>query len=166
MQKARAAFAESSESSGGAAVAESSALRGDIQWVWGQGRAETMHPFWGVRRLTPQQLDKEIEACIRRNKTAVAGKEEIIPSFNCALEVCSHSAVTLATVGDAVVNCTKIVKAPVLINSKALAKGEELILPLAVEAKDKHQSKRTWRDVSKEEQQRAIKAKRATVHMD
>ena len=27
-----------------------------IEWIWGAGVAETMHPFWAVRRLTTEQL--------------------------------------------------------------------------------------------------------------
>ena len=123
-----------------------------------------MHPFWAVRRITPQQLDKEIDACVKRNKTAVAGKEEIVPSFNCQFQEYAQSSVTLSTVGTSVANCARIVKVPLLTNSKALAKGEELILPLVVETetKEKALSKRTrtWRDVEKEEMQRAAKAKR------
>jgi hypothetical protein len=31
-------------------------------WHWGEGGAETMHPFWAVRRITATQLRKEQEA--------------------------------------------------------------------------------------------------------
>ena len=138
---------------------DSSASPGEIVWVWGEGRAETMHPFWAVRRLTPQQLDKEVEACIKRNKIAVAEVQAIMPSFNCELEDHTHSSVNIATVGLCVL-CTRTIKVPYLTNSKALAKGEELILPHVVEAKEKQQVKRTWRDVRKDEMERSAKAKR------
>ena len=29
------------------------------EWVWGPQGAETMHPFWAVRRMTRKQLVKE-----------------------------------------------------------------------------------------------------------
>ena len=54
-------------------------------------------------------------------------------------------------VGGAVANCTRLVKVPVLTNSTALAPGDELILELTIEAKEKTPTKRTWRDVDKEE---------------
>ena len=57
-----------------------------------------MSPFWAVRRLTPQQLDKDIEACRTRSKTAVAGKEESIPMTNCASQDFGSSNVTSAAV--------------------------------------------------------------------
>ena len=28
-------------------------------WIFDDGTPDTMHPFWAVRRLTPQQLEKE-----------------------------------------------------------------------------------------------------------
>ena len=112
-----------------------------------------MHPFWAVRRLTQEQLDREIDACVRRNKTAVAGEQERIPSFNCDLEEHTHSVVNIATVGDAVMNVSKLVKVPYMINTKALVQGEELIFPIVVKAKSKPLV-RTWRDVNKEEESR------------
>ena len=121
-----------------------------------------MHPFWAVRRLTPQQLDKEIAACLTRNKTAVAGMEERIPRFNCALQDYNQSITTIATIGGTVLNSTKMVRVPLLTNKDALAEGEELILHLAVAAKQKEQSKRTWREVSKGEQRTPTKAKHAS----
>ena len=135
---------EESAALGAAAVAE-------IQWLWGQGKAETMHPFWAVRRLTADQLDSEQKACIRRNKTAVAGKNEKVPSFNCEFQEHVQSAVCICTVGGTVANCTRLVKVPVITNATALATGDELILPMTIEAKEKTPSKRTWRDVDREE---------------
>ena len=84
-----------------AAVAGSSASRGDIEWVWGQGKTETMHPFWAVRRITQEQLDKEVQACNKRNKTAVAEDWKAPPNFNCELvEKCQS--LSIATVGASV----------------------------------------------------------------
>lgn len=85
------------------AVEESAALGAaavtEIQWLWGQGKAETMHPFWAVRRLTADQLDSEQKACIKRNKTAVAGKNEKVPSFNCEFQEQVQSAVCICGIG-------------------------------------------------------------------
>ena len=108
-----------------------------------------MHPYWAVRRLTPQQLENEIEACRKRNKTAVAGKKEIMPSFNCGYQEYNQSSTTIITVADAVTTETKFVKVPLLTNTQALAEGEELILRLVVPEKTKQEHKRTWREVSK-----------------
>ena len=128
--------------------------------LWGEGCPETMHPFWAVRRLTPQQLDKEVEACLKQNKTVVAGTEEKIPRFNCAFDEYNQSITTIAPLGDTVLNSTKLVRVPMLTNKDALAQGEELILPLAVAAKEKPPSKRTLREVSKGELRTPTKAKR------
>ena len=136
---------------GETAVAEPSTSGIEIQWLWGQGKPETMHPFWAVRRLTAEQLDTEQRACIKRNKTAVASKTEKVPNFNCEFQEQVQSAVSVCTVGGAVANCTRLVKVPVLTNSTALAPGDELILELTIEAKEKTPTKRTWRDVDKEE---------------
>ena len=149
-----AANAESVASSG-----PSSASHEAVEWLWGQGRAETMHPYWAVRRLTPQQLDKEVEACLKRNKTAVAGKEENIPTFNCGFQEYNQSTTTIATFPETVLNETKLVKVPMLTNTKALAKGEELILRQTVQAKEKQAPKRTWREVSKGDLVRQTKTK-------
>ena len=136
---------EESAALGAAAVAE-------IQWLWGQGKAETMHPFWAVRRLTADQLDSEQKACIKRNKTAVAGKNEKVPGFNCEFQEHVQSACMICGVGRAVANCTRLIKVPTITNSTALAPGDELILPLIIEAKETTTpKKRTWRDVDKEE---------------
>ena len=51
----------------------------------------------------------------------------------------------------AVANCTRLIKVPTITNATALAPGDELILPLTIEAKETTPKKRTWRDVDKEE---------------
>ena len=56
-------------------------------------------------------------------------------------------------------NETKLVKVPMLTNTKALAEGEELILRLTVQAKEKQAPKRTWREVSKGDLVRQTKTK-------
>ena len=51
----------------------------------------------------------------------------------------------------AIANCTRLIKVPTITNATALAPGDELILPLTIEAKEKTPSKRTWRGVDSEE---------------
>ena len=131
----------------------------ELQWLWGQGRAETMHPFWAVRRLTTQQLDKEVETCLKRNKTVVADRQERIPRFNCALQDYNQSLTTIASLGDTVLNSTKLVRVPMLTNTDALDAGEELIMHHVVKAKVKEPSKRTWREVNKGEPRTPVRAK-------
>ena len=58
-----------------AAVAGSSDPDGNIEWKWGQGRSETMRPFWAARRIAAQQLEKEVED--KPNHEKLAGS----PSF-------------------------------------------------------------------------------------
>ena len=53
----------------------------------------------------------------------------------------------------------RLIAIPYLTNSKPLVKGEDLLLPLVAQAKVKQQVRRTWRDVRREEMERAKKAK-------
>ena len=148
---ASGAALEAAAVAGTSASAETSTSDKEIQWLWGHGKPESMHPFWAVRRLTAEQLDTERTACIKRNKTAAAGKNENVPSFNCELEEHILSAVCMCVVGDKTANCTKLVKVPVLTNATELATGDELILPITLSPKAKTPAKRTWRDVDKED---------------
>ena len=128
-------------------------------WVWGQGKPETLHPFWAVRRLTAQQLDGEITTVLKRNKTAVAAKEDPVPRFNCEFVEYTQTLVNVSAMGDVTQNCTRNIKIPMMTNSEALTPGDELILKNDVMAKQKQEQKRTWRDVARATQQTS-KAKR------
>ena len=111
-----------------------------------------MHPFWAVRRLTKAQLDEEAAQVTKRNLAAVAGSLEPVPSFNCELQdlvqnncaVCKEGTQTLP-------NVNRQIKLPMMMNTKPLERGEELILEIRLEPKQKDK-KRTWQDVDREQQ--------------
>ena len=122
---------------------------GDGKWLFDDGTPDTMHPFWGVRRLTYQQLQKE------RNETK---NGEWLPRFTCEIayqhlsEVCVYSMVRCD-------NRTKNIAVPFITTAGAVEPGEELILE--VQSKTKEKRKRTWRDVAKEEAEKLKKLTRA-----
>ena len=126
-------FKAPSERTTAAAVAGSSASTPTIEWLWGEGPPETMHPFWAVRKLTQQQLDQEIHE--KRAASAITGVPFKPPSFTCELETFEHSSVIIATVADVISNCTKLVGVPYLRNKDALVAGEELILQVVIQKK-------------------------------
>ena len=109
-------------------------------WIFDDGTPDTMHPFWAVRRLTSQQLEKE------RNETK-PGKW--LPRFSCQLvdielsNVCVYSRISCA-------NSTRNFKIPFLTNSAQLEEGEELILQVATREKAAKPKARTWRQVEKD----------------
>jgi hypothetical protein len=111
-------------------------------WQWGDGGAETMHPFWAVRRLTASQLIKEQE------KTKLGYPQS---RFNCELKEFQMSLVNIAAPKDKCINLTRILHMQLLTNSIPLRKGEELILEVAAKGKRVESSgKRTWRDAHHE----------------
>jgi len=112
----------------------------DGKWLFADGGADTMHPFWGVRRLTMQQIEKE---------RATAEADLWLPRFNCMIawqEVTSVG--VFATVQTE--NRTRKVSVPFLTVIDQVQPGEELILQ--VEPTVKKIRKRTWRDLAKEEE--------------
>ena len=122
-----------------------------IEWIWGDNEAETMHPFWAVRRLTDKQLQV---ATIAKKPTDLA------PRFNCELQTKSLSCVTIATLDGKCCNRTRILEVPFLTNSMDLEKGEELVMQLIEKAKQAA-PKRSWRDAEKDlEKDLALEKKR------
>ena len=129
-----------------------------IEWIWGDNEAETMHPFWAVRRLTDKQLQV---ATIAKQPTDLA------PRFNCELQTKSLSCVTIATLDGKCCNRTRILEVPFLTNSMDLEKGEELVMQLIEKAK-KAAPKRSWRDAEKdlEKDLASQKKRRAKAHQE
>jgi hypothetical protein len=111
-------------------------------WQWGDGGAETMHPFWAVRRLTATQLRKEQE-------TTKLGQPQ--SRFNCELIDFQMSIVTIAAPKNKCMNSTRTIHMQLLTNSMPLKKGEELILEIILKEKKKAETaKRSWRDAQKD----------------
>jgi hypothetical protein len=136
------------------ADAETSAVAAqqEPQWIWGQGGAETMHPFWAVRRLTEKQLQQA---------KVDTPKDKMAPRFNCELLMRSMSVVCISSVSGECYNRTRLIDMPFLSNSIPLEEGEELLLEIAATAnKQTTTAKRSWRDAVKlEEKEQKRRAK-------
>ena len=100
-----------------------------------------MHPFWAVRRMTIDQLMKEIAMA------AKGSVKRLPPRFNCKLETHQFSCVTHGVVQGQSVKTSRLHDVPFLVNMVALEEGEELILELTVKKKDKEAKAkaRTWK---------------------
>ena len=143
------AAVESTAAAESAAVAENTALA--EQWHWGEAGAETMHPFWAVRRLTQNQLD----VCNTKVKP-----DQLRRRFNCELELKSQSVVCLSVGSTSNTNCnrTRLIEVPFMTNSVPLEEGEELILRIE-EKKQPTPKKRSWRDEVKDAERQSKKQK-------
>ena len=123
-----------------AAVAVPDAAVAD-EWTW-TGRDETMNPFWAVRRMTKDAMEKAVKA-------TPAGTTP--PRFNCALEKQQVSCVTNGVVKSSqAVNTTRVYDVPFLVNFIDVTEGEELILEVNAKKVVKKVVKRTWRDAHKD----------------
>jgi hypothetical protein len=129
------------------ADAETSAVAAqqEPEWIWAQGGADTMHPFWAVRRLTDKQLQ---QAKVDYPKGKMA------PRFNCELLPQTLSVVCIASISQKLNNSTRMIEMPCLTNSIDLEEGEELLLETTATT-NKHSAvtKRSWRDAEKAEAQ-------------
>jgi hypothetical protein len=131
------------------AVAETTA---DEALTWNWEGAETMHPFWAVRRLNEKQLQTEVQAW-----KPETGKPR--HRFNCELRMKPLSAVVLGIINERSLNRTRLLKVPFLINHVELVKNEELILEVLPMKKKETIKKRTWRDEVKDDERKMTQAK-------
>ena len=121
-------------------------------WIWKEGGQETMHPFWAVRRMTAQQLARA-KADVKPGRLS--------PRFNCEivmhhLTTCVITATELQTYSRA-----RIFEVPFLTNSEELEEGEELILEIAERIPKQTPTKRSWKDVLRQEEKEKDIKKRA-----
>ena len=103
--------------------------------TWNWEGAETMNPFWAVRRLTDKQLEQEM-----KDWTPETGKPR--PRFNCQLETQSLSLVNLGVVRSKALNRTRMLYVPFLTNDIDLVENEELILEVQAMKKRRETKKR------------------------
>ena len=150
---AKAAVAEAAVAEGAPAMAP--------EWIWNEGGEDTMHPFWGVRRMTAKQL-------ARAKLDVKPGK--MAPRFNCELTLHTMSLVCVSSMKGPALNRTRIFQLPFMTNCKEILKDEELIFEIAEAKKTKPagKDKRSWRDVMRDEdkevkKQEAKSAKSAKV---
>ena len=83
------------------------------EWIWSETNAETMNPFWAVRRLTEKQLQAEVASVT----------EGIAPRFNCEFVHTEMSLVSIAKIGGKAHNHLRMFQVPFLTNSLPLLKG-------------------------------------------
>ena len=101
-----------------------------------------MHPFWVVRRLTAKQLGKE-------RLEPQGGK--LVPRFNCKTTTRSLSNVCVSAIEGYAQNRSRIFDVPFLTNFEQLQAGEELIMEIIEKRKEASSTKRSWRDIVREE---------------
>ena len=113
-------------------------------WKWTEG--VTMHPFWTVRRLSREQLDKENAqraAEAAKNKSATPSPLE----FNCELKVRQFSVCNVGLFQTASISNTAFVEVPLLTNSVQIDEGQELLFEAVAKAPTKRKEA-TWKDDS------------------
>jgi hypothetical protein len=101
------------------------------EWVWDVSKTETMHPFWGVKRLTSDQLEKEVSEQLKKGGT------EPISRFNCELKMTTLNAVNIVVINASSLNQSRMFEIPFLTNFVPVKKGEELILEIHTKKKRK-----------------------------
>jgi hypothetical protein len=126
-----------------------------IEWKWSHDRlAETMNPFWGVRRLTTQQLTAHNERLKKIGEPSIR--------FNCELIMETISATVVGSCAERPINNTRILEVPFLTNKFSLKKKEELVLELVLKKKTKEApQKRSWMDMQREELNKLAPKKKA-----
>ena len=109
-------------------------------WIFDDGTPDTMHPFWAVRRLSQQQLEKE------RSETKAGNW---LPRFTCEVRYVELSSVCVFS-RIACGNITRNCKVPFITNIGKLEEGEELIVEVAHKEKQQKPKARTWRQIEQE----------------
>ena len=109
-----------------------------------------MHPFWAVRRMSA----KEVEVYNAAKATTTQPL-----AFNCHMETKCVSDVQIATLSGEVVNCTRSIEIPCLVNFRPLVEGEELLMEKVISKEKKTNNKKemTWRDKIKENDKKRFK---------
>ena len=99
--------------------------------AWEFSGDETLHPFWAVLRLTPQELAKKIGAGERYE-------------FNMELQVKMFRQVLVGFHDELKGLCLQV-DVPMMVNSKTIRTGEELILETAPK-KQAEKREKNWKD--------------------
>ena len=132
-----------------ASSASNPAVADENGWIFDDGTPDSMHPFWAVRRLSKEQLEKE------RRETKLGNWS---PRFTCEVRYSELSSVCVyarIACGNTTRNCS----VPFITNIEKLEEGEELILEVAQKEKQQKPRARTWRQVEQEEKTKKSPAK-------
>ena len=93
-----------------------------------------MHPFWAVSRLSAKELEKKNAEGLARQ---VFNMELVDKEFN---------VVTVGALKAESVSMTTTVTVPLMVNSKDVKKGDELILETAAVAAKHKRKAASWKD--------------------
>ena len=145
--KAPTAVAVSSSSAVGAASSSGSENAAAPRLVYSKDQSESLHPFWAVRKITSEALQREKDQIAKQMKQT--GEKQKMPQLNCQFVTRVHNRPSIAEVGDRPLNSTRFISVPYITNTKELAEGDELIMhhfPRVTTPAPK-KSAPTWRDV-------------------
>ena len=123
---------------------------GTLDWAWDAG--VTLHPFWAVRRLSAEQLEKENE-----NKASL--KNGVAKTFNCELITREFTVCHVGVFQSDSASLTVAVSLPILTNSRNIALGEELLLEVGQTKAAPKRKVSTWKEDTKKPRLAIKKAK-------
>ena len=122
-----------------ARVAPDAAVAADGETLWHFTGQESMHAFWAVDRLSPDDVAK-----LRSQGKGVPGRPEESAAvaagsldFNCELQDVHFMSLVVGALGPEKVNYSVQVSVPILTNSTELVKGEYLLLEAGKKAPPK-----------------------------
>ena len=129
--------------------ASGSAEAGAPKLSYSKDESESLHPFWGVRRLTTDQLQTERDQLTQKMKQS--GAKFKLPSFNCEIVTKTFNAVHIAAMGKQNLTSTRFINVPHITNVKDLDEGDELIIRHVPRTKQTVLKKRNWQAVVRDE---------------
>ena len=144
-------FSPPIEATGSPAVAGRDAA---IEWEWDPKGNETMCPFWAVQRMTRRQLDAAASASDEYHARVGVRRR-----FNCELRPQVMTCVNIGiAIHGGVVNMTRTLEVPFLVNTVDLEDGEHLFLEVH-EPGQKEENKRDWKQAHQQSEAYTKKTK-------
>jgi len=125
----------------------------DEEWNWGKDGVDTMAPFWVITRMIATAMEKRKLVAQQRDRDGV------IPCFNCTIELCAVSCVSIACVEGRMMNVARSFHVPLVTNNIDVADGEDLILEVPEKEVQHKKRKRTWKEELGDDDQRVKKNK-------
>ena len=115
--------------------------------VWTTKGDTSIHPYWGIRRLTPDVLKKMQQEPSHPPKR-----------YNCSFESVQFTVCAVGVFrGDSAANTT-YVTVPILTNTKDLLEEEELIIETAVKKPEVKRKESTWKTDAADQDRKRAKA--------
>ena len=115
--------------------------------VWTMKGDTSIHPYWGIRRLTPEVMKKMQQEPSHPPKR-----------YNCSFESVQFTVCAVGVFrGDSAANTT-YVTVPILTNTKDLLEEEELIIETAVKKPEAKRKESTWKTDAADQDRKRAKA--------